>query len=129
MELKYPLILDGATGTELQKCGYTNDVCAEAWTLEHPDAIVEIQKNYILAGTQMVYTPTFGANWFQLKNHGLQDRCYEMNRQLAALSARAVAETAEELKKQGRQPALIAGDISPTGQFLYPLGTAHCERG
>ncbi len=127
MELKYPLILDGATGTELQKRGYTNDVCAEAWTLEHPDAIVEIQKNYILAGTQMVYTPTFGANWFQLKNHGLQDRCYEMNRQLAALSARAAAETAEELKKQGRQPALIAGDISPTGQFLYPLGTAHFE--
>ena len=35
MELRFPLILDGATGTELQKRGYTGDVCAEQWTLDH----------------------------------------------------------------------------------------------
>ena len=38
MELRFPLILDGATGTELQKRGYTGDVCAEQWTLDHPDS-------------------------------------------------------------------------------------------
>lgn len=39
MELRFPLILDGATGTELQKRGYTGDVSAEQWTLSHPEAI------------------------------------------------------------------------------------------
>jgi 5-methyltetrahydrofolate--homocysteine methyltransferase len=128
MELRYPLILDGATGTELQKRGFKGNMCAEAWTLEHPEAIVEIQKNYILAGSEVVYTPTFGANVFQLAGHGLSEQCYEMNRALAELSKQAVRETAEELKKQGRPPCLIAGDLSPTGQFLYPMGTAHFDQ-
>ena len=39
MELRFPLILDGATGTELQKRGYTGDIGAEQWTLAHPEAI------------------------------------------------------------------------------------------
>ena len=37
MEIRFPLILDGATGTELQKHGYAGDVSAEQWTLAHPD--------------------------------------------------------------------------------------------
>ena len=44
MELNFPLILDGATGTELQKRGYGGGGCAEQWVLEHPDAIREIQR-------------------------------------------------------------------------------------
>ena len=44
MELTFPLILDGATGTELQKHGFGGGDCPEAWTLEHPDAIREIQQ-------------------------------------------------------------------------------------
>ena len=40
MEIRFPLILDGATGTELQKHGYAGDVSAEQWTLAHPDVIV-----------------------------------------------------------------------------------------
>ena len=53
MELRFPLILDGATGTELQKRGYTGDVCAEQWTLDHPDAIIDIQRGYVAAGSQV----------------------------------------------------------------------------
>ena len=45
MELRFPLILDGATGTELQKRGYTGDVCAGQWTLDHPDAILATAKH------------------------------------------------------------------------------------
>ena len=33
MELQFPLILDGATGTQLQKRGYNNEQCAEQWVL------------------------------------------------------------------------------------------------
>lgn len=62
MEIRFPLILDGATGTELQKHGYAGDVSAEQWTLAHPDILREIQRGYVAAGSQVLYTPTFGAN-------------------------------------------------------------------
>ena len=48
MEIRFPLILDGATGTELQKHGYAGDVSAEQWTLAHPDIMREIQRLYFL---------------------------------------------------------------------------------
>ena len=61
MEIRFPLILDGATGTELQKHGYAGDVSAEQWTLAHPDILREIQRGYVAAGSRVLYTPTFGA--------------------------------------------------------------------
>ena len=47
MQIQFPLILDGATGTELQKRGFTGDVCAEEWVLAHPEAIADIQRGYV----------------------------------------------------------------------------------
>ena len=88
MELHFPLILDGATGTELQKRGYTGDVCAEQWTLEHPEAIIDIQRGYVDSGSQVLYTPTFGANRRKLEEHGIFNRTEEYNRRLAALRSR-----------------------------------------
>ena len=116
MELRFPLILDGATGTELQKRGYTGDVCAEQWTLEHPEAIIDIQRGYVDSGSQVLYTPTFGANRRKLEEHGIFNRTEDYNRRLAALSERAAG---------GR--ALRAGDLSPTGAFLAPLGDVSFE--
>ena len=116
MELHFPLILDGATGTELQKRGYTGDVCAEQWTLEHPEAIIDIQRGYVDSGSQVPYTPTFGANRRKLEEHGIFNRTEDYNRRLAALSEQASG---------GR--ALRAGDISPTGAFLAPLGDVSFE--
>lgn len=116
MELSFPLILDGATGTELQKRGFTGADCAERWTLEHPEAILEIQRGYVEAGSRVLYTPTFGANRTKLEAHGIFNRVAEYNRRLAALSIQAA---------NGR--AWVAGDLSPTGLFLYPLGETSFE--
>ena len=116
MELHFPLILDGATGTELQKRGYTGDVCAEQWTLEHPEAIIDIQRGYVDSGSQVLYTPTFGANRRKLEEHGIFNRTEDYNRRLAALSEQAA---------NGK--ALRAGDLSPTGAFLAPLGDVSFE--
>lgn len=66
MELYFPLILDGATGTELQKRGYTGAKCAEEWVIEHPDVLQEIQRNYVKAGSQILMAPTFSANCIKL---------------------------------------------------------------
>ena len=109
MEIRFPLILDGATGTELQKHGYAGDVSAEQWTLEHPDVIVGIQRGYVAAGSQVLYTPTFGANRQKLEERSIFNQTADYNRRLAALSREAA---------DGR--AWIAGDLAPTGLFLAP---------
>ena len=112
MELYLPLILDGATGTELQKMGYKGEVCAEQWTLDHPDVITAIQKGYIDAGSNIVYTPTFGGNRVKLEENGIFNKTEEYNEKLALLS-----------KEAAGTRTLVAGDIAPTGLFAVPLGS------
>ena len=116
MELRFPLILDGAMGTELQKRGFDGSDCAERWELNHPGAVLDIQRKYVAAGSQVLYAPTFGANRVKLEAHGIFNRVAEYNQQLVALSKQAA---------DGK--ALVAGDLSPTGLFLYPLGDARFE--
>lgn len=116
MQIRFPLILDGATGTELQKCGYKGDVSAEQWVLDNPESIVGIQKGYVAAGSNVLYSPSFGANRRKLEEHGIFNKTADYNRRLAALSQKAA---------DGR--AFVAGDISPTGLFLSPLGEASFE--
>lgn len=116
MELRFPLILDGAMGTELQKRGFDGSDCAERWTLEHPQAVLDIQRAYVAAGSRVLYAPTFGANRVKLEAHGIFNRVAEYNRRLTTLSRQAA---------DGK--ALVAGDLSPTGLFLYPLGDARFE--
>ena len=116
MELNFPLILDGATGTQLQKRGYDGTDCAERWVLEHPETILEIQRAYVEAGSRVLYAPTFGANRVKLEAHGIFNRVEEYNRRLAGLSREAA---------DGR--AWVAGDMAPTGLLLYPLGETSFE--
>ena len=116
MEVKYPLILDGATGTQLQKRGFDSSVCAEDWVLQHPEAIAEIQNAYLAAGSQVVYAPTFEANRIKLERHGIFNRVAEYNEKLVAVSRNAVGDR-----------AFVAGDLSPVGKFLYPLGDTDFE--
>lgn len=79
MELRFPLILDGAMGTELQKRGFDAGDCAERWTLEQPEALLEIQRGYVQAGSGVLYAPTFGANRVKLEAHGIFNRVTEYN--------------------------------------------------
>ena len=95
MEIRFPLILDGATGTELQKRGYGGDVSAEQWTLEHPDVIVGIQRGYVAAGSQVLYTPTFGANRQTLEERSIfnQTADYNQAKVIAAMQKNRVNAT------------------------------------
>ncbi len=111
MELHFPIILDGATGTELQKKGYTGGISAEQWVLENPDAIRELHSAYIEAGSQIVYAPTFGANRVKLEEYGIFNQVADYNHRLAKIALDNAA---------GR--TLVAGDISQTGKFLKPIG-------
>lgn len=104
------LRLDGATGTELAKRGMPPGVCPEAWILDHPEAIIDVQRCYAAAGSDLVYAPTFGANPLKLAEFGLEARTAEINCELAELSRRALP---------GK---LVFADIAPTGQLIEPYG-------
>lgn len=106
-----PVILDGATGTNLQMAGMPVGVCPEKWIAEHPDVIVRLQKEYVQAGTDILFAPTFTANRIKLEEYGLADELAAINRKMVELSRQAAG---------GK--ALVAGDITMTGRQLYPLG-------
>ena len=73
------VILDGATGSNLAAAGMPSGVCPELWILEHPDVFISLQKEYVAAGTNILYAPTFGGNRIKLDEYGLADRLSEMN--------------------------------------------------
>lgn len=110
------VLLDGATGTNLQKAGMPVGVCPEQWILENPQVLVELQRRYVEAGTDILFAPTFTANRIKLEEYGLQDQLEEMNRSLVELSREAAG---------GK--AYIAGDLTMTGEQLYPLGELQFE--
>lgn len=105
------VLLDGATGTNLQMAGMPVGVSPEEWILNNPDKLIKLQKEFVEAGTQILYAPTFTANRIKLKEYGLEDRLMEINKELVALS-----------KEAAGGKALVAGDMTMTGRQLYPLG-------
>jgi len=120
------LVLDGATGTNLQKAGMPTGVCPEQWILENKEVAKMLQMAFLEAGTDILYAPTFSANRIKLAEYGLQDNLVEMNRELVQLSKDAVAEF-EEKKRCNVGRHFIAGDLTMTGELLYPVGKLQFE--
>lgn len=104
------LILDGATGTELQKLGMPTGVNPEKWCLLHPEILKTVHLNYLAAGSNIIYTSTFGANRLKLSQYKIKD-VYTINKNLAKIARCAAG-----------SKALVAGDIGPTGEFITPFG-------
>lgn len=113
---KKAVILDGATGTNLQKAGMPVGVCPEQWILEHEEIMEQLQRDYVAAGTNILYAPTFTANRVKLEEYGLEDNLVDMNKRLVALSRRAA---------DGK--AFVAGDLTMTGKQLFPMGDMDFE--
>lgn len=111
-----PVILDGATGSNLQQRGMPAGVCPELWILQHEEELLRLQRAYVEAGSRIVYAPTFSGNRIKLGEFGLADQIGDLNRRLVELSQRAV---------QGR--AFVAGDLTMTGRQLAPMGSMDFE--
>ncbi len=109
---KLPMVLDGATGTNLYANGMPRGVCVEKWVLENPQVIKDIQSSFVQNGSDAVYAPTFSANPYKFKHYGLQDKVDEYNKALVRLS------------KSVSEGKLVGGDMSPTGLFVEPFGDA-----
>lgn len=106
------VLLDGATGSNLMKAGMPRGVCTEAWVCEHPQPLLELQRAYVRAGSDIIYAPTFSANRHSLARYGLETRVQELNKRLVALS-----------KEAAEGKAFVAGDLTTTGVPLEPMGT------
>lgn len=121
VQSKY-VILDGATGSNLQAAGMPSGVCPETWILEHKEVLIQLQKEYLLAGSDIILAPTFTANRIKLAEYGLEDKIEEYNQQLVKLSRQAI----EEARIVDRK-VYVAADLTMTGQQLYPMGSLTFE--
>ena len=114
------LYLDGATGSNLVKAGMPSGVCPEQWILEHKDVMLKLQKDYVQAGTNILYAPTFTANRIKLAEYHLEKNMSAMIHDLVALSREAAASSPGHT-------VLVAGDITMTGEQLKPMGKMELE--
>ncbi len=102
---KGPVILDGATGSNLMKAGMPRGICTEKWVCENPEPLTRLQQAYKKAGSQIVYASTFSANRISLGNYGLENQVKELNTALMGISRNAVG-----------KDVLVAGDLTTTGK-------------
>lgn len=100
-----PVILDGATGSNLQKVGMPRGCCTEQWILEHPKALTDLQADYVKAGSQILYAPSFQAQPIALERVGLAQDTERINEALVKLS-RSVSDD-----------VLIAGNLTTLAAF------------
>ena len=107
--------LDGATGSNLLKMGMPRGCCTETWVLEHPEAMVRLQRRYAQAGSQILYAPTFQAQPMALARENLQKQTERINAALVALSRSAAPD------------CLIAGDLTTLAAFCDSRDTANFD--
>lgn len=105
------LILDGATGTQLHENGMPGNVSPELWIASNPEKLIKVQQDYIAAGSEVIYSCTFGANRLKLAESNILEGISEINEKLLRISRRAA-----------EKKALVAGCIGPTGHFVEPFG-------
>ena len=97
--------LDGATGSNLRNAGMPKGCCTEVWVMENPEPLVQLQRGYANAGSEIIYAPTFQAQPIALKAVGLENQTEKINEALVALSRSAAP------------GCLIAGDITTLATF------------
>ena len=111
MEIKLPMLLDGAMGTMLQKSGMKPGTVPETLNITDPEMVAAVHRAYYRAGSRVVYANTFGANRLKMKNTG-----YTVQEIIAA-GVRLAKECAKETG------GLVGLDVGPIGVMLEPLGT------
>lgn len=106
------LVLDGATGTNLQRRGLPTGTPSDIWVVDNPSAVEQLYRDFVAAGSDIFLTNTFGSSRLHLAHAGLGERFEQNNRQAVALARQAAAGT----------NVLIAGSMGPLGEMLQPYG-------
>ena len=114
------VILDGSTGRNLQMRGMPTGVCPEDWMLKNPQVLIGLQREFLEAGTDILFAPTFGANRIKLEEYGLEKQTAEMNQGLVGLSKQAIE--VYRSKTGDNRKIYIAADLTMTGEQVQPVG-------
>jgi 5-methyltetrahydrofolate--homocysteine methyltransferase len=106
------LVADGATGTNLQQRGLPAGVPPDEWVLDNPEAVLQLHRDFVAAGSNIILTDTFGATSLRLRGSKYEGRSTELN-------LRAV-----ELARQAAEPngVFVGGSLGPVGALLKPYG-------
>lgn len=108
------ILADGAMGTMLFAAGLKHGQSPQLWNLEQPDHVAQVHRQYLQAGSMLLLTNTFGANRFRMALHGSDVSIAELNRSGAQILR-------SEVEAAGGS-AIVAGDIGPSGQVMFPYG-------
>ncbi len=114
------IMLDGGTGTMLQARGMKAGEDSTAFALHNPDIVEDIARQYIEAGSQFVYTPTFNLNRAKVAGFGetVESLCLKLTAPARKLR--------DEYAAKGRN-ILIAFDMGPQSELVEPLGRLSFE--
>ncbi|MBQ8851543.1 MAG: homocysteine S-methyltransferase family protein, partial [Oscillibacter sp.] len=110
------IILDGAMGTVLQQKGLKPGGVGELLNLTDPELLKSVYRDYIEAGSQIIYANTFGANALKMERTG---------RSVEEIITAAIHVAKEAAAGTGTKVAL---DVGPLGELLEPMGTLTFER-
>jgi len=108
------MLCDGAMGTLLYMRGVSYERSFDEQNLSNPKIVLDVHRDYIKGGAEIIETNTFGANGVRLKNFGLEDKVREIN-----LKGVKIAREAREI--EGKD-VFVAGSMGPLGKPLAPLG-------
>jgi 5-methyltetrahydrofolate--homocysteine methyltransferase len=108
----WPLLGDGAMGTQLMIAGLEQGNCGEAWNLTHPERVLAIQRRYVEAGSDCLITNTFGGSRIMLTRHSEAGHVVEVNKAGVEIARQAF----------GDKEGYVLGDIGPFGGLLKPFG-------
>jgi len=108
------LLADGATGTMLQAAGLPAGEAPELWTRDRPDTIRDLARQYAAAGSDLVFTNTFGGNRIRLERCNLAGWLVELNQQAVTLAREGVA--------AAKTRAWVVASVGPTGEMIEPYG-------
>ncbi|TFH39024.1 MAG: methionine synthase [Bacteroidia bacterium] len=101
------LVGDGAWGTLLYSMGLDSTECPELWNITNRDRVLNVARNYVDAGANIIETNSFGGSSLKLGLYGLGERAQEINRAAAMISKEAAGEN-----------VYVFGSIGPTGKIL-----------
>lgn len=110
-------MLDGGMGTMLQAAGVPMGKVPEALNVTHAAAVIDIHRQYIEAGSDIIYANTFSANRYKL---GYSDYSVE------ELVTAGVVNARKAVKDSGRDVA-VALDVGPIGELMEPNGSLKFE--
>ncbi len=116
------VVADGAMGTMLQAANPTledfqnHEGCNEILNVSRPDIVRSVHNEYLAAGVDAIETNTFGANWSNLADYGIEDRIYEL-----AFAGGKIARDAADSFSTQEKPRFVLGSLGP-GTKLPSLG-------